>query len=58
LETQATAWYTYTGVEALLEIIQLAYLAAFPDAVGFLHQQIEAYLPAGEDPEPEVFADF
>jgi hypothetical protein len=52
------AWYTYSGVEALLEIIQLAYPDAFPDVVGFLRQQIDAYPPAGEDPAPDAFADF
>ena len=57
-DSQATAWYTYSGVEALLEIIQLAYPEAFPDAVGFLHQQIDAYPPAGEDPAPDAFADY
>jgi hypothetical protein len=42
----------------LLEIIQLAYPEAFPDAVGFLRQQIDAYPPAGEDPAPDAFADY
>jgi hypothetical protein len=58
LETQATAWYTYAGVEALLEIIQIACPTAFLDAVAFLHEQIEVHRPAGEDPAPEAFAEF
>jgi hypothetical protein len=57
-ETEATAWYTYAGVEALLEIIQIACPTAFPDAVAFLREQIEVHRPAGEDPAPEAFAEF
>jgi hypothetical protein len=54
-EAQATAWFTHTGVGTLLEIIQLAWPTVFPDAVGSLRQQREAYLPAGEDPDPEAY---
>jgi hypothetical protein len=57
-EAQAAAWYTYAGVEALLEIIQIACPTAFPDVVAFLREQIEVHQPAGENPAPEVFAEF
>jgi hypothetical protein len=45
-------------VETLLEIIQIMCPTAFPDAVGFLRQQIDAYPPIGEDPDPEGFPNF
>jgi hypothetical protein len=57
-EAQVSAWYTYAGVEALLEIIQIACPTAFPDAVAFLREQIEVHQPAGDDPAPEEFAEF
>jgi hypothetical protein len=58
LEAQAVTWFTHAGVETLLEIIQLACLTAFPDAVGFLCQQMEAYPPVGGDPDLEAFNKF
>jgi hypothetical protein len=57
-EAQSAAWYTHTGVETLLEIIQLTWLTAFPDAIGFLRQQTAAYPPAGEDPDLEGYDEF
>jgi hypothetical protein len=48
----------YAGVEALLEIIQMACPTAYSDAVDFLREQIEVHRPAGEDPAPEAFAEF
>jgi hypothetical protein len=57
-EAQAAAWFTHAGVETLLEIIQMAFPTAFPDAVGFLRQQMAAYLPVGEHPDPDAYDNF
>jgi hypothetical protein len=53
-EAQAATWFTHARVETLLEIIQLA----FPDAVAFLRQQIAAYLPVREHPDPDTYDNF
>ncbi|KAJ7802977.1 hypothetical protein B0H13DRAFT_2389286 [Mycena leptocephala] len=45
-------------VEAALAAETETVRNTFPDAVGFLRQQIDTYPPAGEDPAPKAFADF
>jgi hypothetical protein len=57
-EAQSAAWYTHAGVETLLEIIQMAFPGAFPDAVAFLHQQTAVCKPVGEHPHPDAYDEF
>jgi hypothetical protein len=42
----------------LVEIIQMAFPGALPDAVAFLHQQTAARKPVGEHPDPDTYDDF
>jgi hypothetical protein len=57
-EAQAAAWFTHARVEALLEIIQVAFPDAFPVAVAFLRQQMAVHKPAGEHPDPDGYEIF
>jgi hypothetical protein len=45
-------------VETLLEIIQIAFPDAFPDAVTFLRQQTVDHKPVGEHPDPDAYDEF
>jgi hypothetical protein len=58
VEIEASAWFVHEGVAMLLELFQHAFPEAIPDALAFLHQQLEYYPPAGENPDPDGFEAF